>query len=138
MVSGFPYSSVSIGESTLAKVAKGLAPEVTRCVELSTHARHVTEKVSVNHLLRYGRGSCIGPVGESKMKDLIEALTILMKYSDGEVHAPTHCEHDIFLVAGCGIGRETIPDDDAEKLLNLGFHWSSEYDCWASFRFGSC
>jgi hypothetical protein len=24
-----------------------------------------------------------------------------------------------------------------KRLEELGFHWSEEYDCWASFRFGS-
>lgn len=70
------------------------------------------------------------------MKDLIEALTILAKYGDS--YAPTHCEHDVFAVAGIKVGKDTVPADDVVRLNALGFHWSDEYDCWASFRFGSC
>jgi len=72
------------------------------------------------------------------MKDLIEALTILMKYGGADKYAPTHCEHDVFAVAGIGVSLEMVSEADAERLDELGFHWSDEYDCWASFRFGSC
>ncbi len=72
------------------------------------------------------------------MKDLIEALTILMKYGGSDEHAPTHCEHDVFCVAGIGVGEDVPSEDDRKRLDALGFFWSSEYDCWASFRFGSC
>ena len=72
------------------------------------------------------------------MKDLIEALTILMKYGGADTHAPTHCEHDVFAVAGIGVEMGTVSDTDAKRLDELGFHWDSEYECWASFRFGSC
>lgn len=74
------------------------------------------------------------------MKDLIEALTIFLKYApaDKDTYAPTHCEHDIFLVAGMGIEENAVSAEDEKRLEELGFHWDSEYDCWASFRFGSC
>jgi hypothetical protein len=71
------------------------------------------------------------------MKDLIEALSILSKYgTDGEF--PTHCEHDVLLTAGMDIKEGEVSAEDAKRLDALGFHWSTEYDCWASFRFGSC
>lgn len=70
------------------------------------------------------------------MKDLLEALTILAKYADAKYdYAPTHCEHDIFAVT-C-VRREVLNPEDAARLDALGFHWSKEYECWASFRFGS-
>lgn len=73
------------------------------------------------------------------MKDLIEALTILMKYGGADEHAPTHCEHDILYVAGIGVGSEdVVSKEDRKRLETLGFHWDEEVDCWASFRFGSC
>lgn len=67
------------------------------------------------------------------MKKLIEALTIFAKYVDKEY--PTHCEHDVLLVVG--IGKDVISAEDRATLDILGFFWSSEYDCWASFRYGS-
>lgn len=69
------------------------------------------------------------------MKDLIESLTILAKYLD-ETYAPTHCEHDILMVPG--VTKEEVSEEDAKKLDDLGWHYDTEYDCWASFRFGSC
>lgn len=71
------------------------------------------------------------------MKDLIEALTILSKYAN-DSSRPTHCEHDVFYVAGVGIAKDAVSADDAERLEKLGFRWSTESECWASFRFGSC
>jgi hypothetical protein len=72
------------------------------------------------------------------MKDLIEALTILMKYGGADQHAPTHCEHDIFMVAGIDVARDAVSVTDQKRLVQLGFHWNAEFECWASFRFGSC
>lgn len=68
------------------------------------------------------------------MHDLIRALTILSKYVPEGTYSPTHCEHDVLLVPAAD--DETIPE--AAELDALGFHFSTEYNCWASFRFGSC
>jgi len=68
------------------------------------------------------------------MDDLIAALQILGKYQK-ETRWPTHCEHDIFMVTG--VQEEDVPEDEQEKLDELGFLWNEEHDCWASFRFGS-
>lgn len=67
------------------------------------------------------------------MNDLIKALTIFMKYKN-EAY-PTHCEHDILMIMG--VGKKEMSQEDTEEVTKLGFHWSSEYDCWASFKFGS-
>lgn len=67
------------------------------------------------------------------MRDLIEALTIFLKY--GDEYSPTHCEHDVLMVVG--IEQEAVSVKDQTKLNELGFRWSTEYDCWASYRFGS-
>jgi hypothetical protein len=67
------------------------------------------------------------------MSDLIEALTIFRKYADP--HYPTHCEHDIMLVVG--IKEDEVTPEDGARLDALGFFWCDEYECWASFRFGS-
>ena len=54
------------------------------------------------------------------MKDLIEALTILLKYMIDPTHRwPTACEHDILYV--CGIDLSKIPVEDVRKLSKLGF-----------------
>ena len=69
------------------------------------------------------------------MKDLIEALTILMKYGDSQF--PIHCEHDVLIMSGIGVEENAVSVDDAKRLYELGFDWNIEYDCWVSYRFGS-
>lgn len=68
------------------------------------------------------------------MKDLIEALTIFAKYQP-DTYAPTHCEHDVMLVAQ--VSEDEVSAEDRKRLDVLGWHWNGEYACWASFRFGS-
>lgn len=68
------------------------------------------------------------------MKDLIEALTIFLKYTDTQ--RPTHCEHDQLTI--CGVDRSQVSDADDKRLEELGFFWSeSEGGAYISFRFGS-
>jgi hypothetical protein len=67
------------------------------------------------------------------MKDLIKALQIFLKYKNKDY--PTHCEHDVLLVVG--ITEDEVSEEDKTELEKLGFHWDSEYDSWASFRYGS-
>ena len=71
------------------------------------------------------------------MKDLIEALQILLKYDTQESRSPTHCEHDYFYVA---IYYEHVSEEDMERLNVLGFFIDREYggEGFGSFRFGSC
>jgi hypothetical protein len=70
------------------------------------------------------------------MKDLIEALQILLKYANDD-HNPTHCEHDQLYV-GCDIEIEEVSKEDIDKLDELGFFWDEESYGFISFRFGSC
>jgi len=70
------------------------------------------------------------------MKDLIQALTILLKYAN-EDRCPTHCEHDVLYV-GCGITLEMVSEEDLKTLDDLGFIWGEEEEGFISFRFGSC
>lgn len=65
------------------------------------------------------------------MKDLIEALTILLKY--GNPRNPTHCEHDVLTI--CGIDVEKVSAEDVAWLDKLGFFIGEE--AFQSFRFGS-
>ena len=67
------------------------------------------------------------------MKNLIEALTIFLKYKNAEW--PTHCEHDVLFISE--VTKDEVSAEDKEKLETLGFHWSDSYGCWISFRFGS-
>lgn len=67
------------------------------------------------------------------MEDLIKALTIFLKY--GNPYNPTHCEHDVMQVA---IEPGRVSEDDVAELNKLGFIIDEEYDCFMSFRFGSC
>jgi hypothetical protein len=70
------------------------------------------------------------------MKDLIQALQILLKYANDDRN-PTHCEHDQLYI-GCGIELEKVTKEDIDKLDELGFFWDEESEGFISFRFGSC
>ena len=65
------------------------------------------------------------------MKDLIEALTIFLKYADAR--NPTCCEHDEMFIVG--ISEDEVSYEDKVRLDELGFYWSD--GSWASVRFGS-
>ena len=67
------------------------------------------------------------------MKDLIEALQIFLKYKN-ETY-PTSCDHDVMYIMG--ITEDEVSDEDAIKLLHLGFQWSDVDYCWKSVKFGS-
>jgi hypothetical protein len=69
------------------------------------------------------------------MKDLIEALTIFLKY--GNPRNPTHCEHDVLTI--CGINPSDVAAQDAVRLDELGFFVATDEagPCFQSFRFGS-
>lgn len=64
------------------------------------------------------------------MRDLIEALTIFLKY--GNPHYPTNCCHDALWVA---IDAEVVSAEDKVALEALGFFESE--GGFKSFRFGS-
>jgi hypothetical protein len=67
------------------------------------------------------------------MSKLIEALQIFLTYADESY--PTHCSHDVLCIVGI---KENQPSAEHQaRLKELGFFWSDEFDCWASFRFGS-
>jgi len=51
------------------------------------------------------------------MKDLIEALTILLKYGDPSY--PFHCTHETIHVVG--IKSEDVSEEDRNRLDELGF-----------------
>ncbi len=69
------------------------------------------------------------------MKDLIEALTIMLKYGNPE--HPTHCEHDQLTI--CGIDPRKVSKEDKARLKELSFDVTKQYGepQFYSFRFGS-
>ena len=70
------------------------------------------------------------------MKDLIEALTIFMKYSKED--APTCCDAGVLHIMGVDI--DGVSMEDRERLYELGFcvvsDSSGEWG-WGSHRFGT-
>lgn len=66
------------------------------------------------------------------MDELIQALTVFKKYRNEKW--PTHCEHDVLMIMA--VGEKEMSLEDTATVEKLGFHWSSEYDCWASYKFG--
>ena len=68
------------------------------------------------------------------MKDLIEALTILMKYS-GDIYYPTICEHDVLYIVGVDPNEVTL--EDTHRLNELSFSVDPDTGNFYSFRFGS-
>lgn len=69
------------------------------------------------------------------MKDLIEALQILMKYVDPKYEKyPTTCEHDQFFV-NC-VTPDSVSEEDTKRLDELGFVPYEDF-AFVSYRFGS-
>lgn len=66
------------------------------------------------------------------MKDLIEALQIVAKYSD--VKYPTTCEHGVMYVL---VDPFDVPDEEKDKLEELGFSANEEERRFYSRRFGA-
>lgn len=69
----------------------------------------------------------------SKLSNLIEALQIFLKY--GDIAHPTHCEHDVLQVC---VNPKKVSEEDINKLKSLGFIIDEDYDCFKSYRYGSC
>ena len=67
------------------------------------------------------------------MKDLIAALTILLKYGDHE--NPTGCEHDVLYVYD--IDPHKVSQEDLQKLDDLGFHPGDDNEGFTSYKYGS-
>ena len=69
------------------------------------------------------------------MKDLIEALTILLKYGNPEY--PFNCNHDELLITSA-IKPDSVSTADKIRLSILGFDVSEDGDNFYSFKYGSC
>jgi hypothetical protein len=66
------------------------------------------------------------------MKDLLEAITIFVKYSSDDY--PTCCEHDTLYVL---VDPSKVSDADKARLDELGFIAKPEDANFMSFHFGS-
>lgn len=66
------------------------------------------------------------------MKDLIEALTIFLKY--GNPRNPSGCSHDEFRIY---TDPGVVSDEDKVELERLGFNSDEGSECFYSFRYGS-
>ena len=67
------------------------------------------------------------------MSDLIEALTILLRY--GNPRRPTICEHDELTIVDIDPG--TVTPADVARLKELGFFVGEGEECFRSYRYGS-
>ena len=68
------------------------------------------------------------------MRNLIEALTIILKY--GDVPFPTHCEHDTLYITSA-VPPEEFAAEDLSRLDELGILVDEETGGFYSFRYGS-
>ena len=66
------------------------------------------------------------------MNDLIEALTIFAKYTNGEHRIS--CEHELFIV---NVKPATVSDEDTKRLKALSFEPVPAWGWFESTRFGS-
>lgn len=64
--------------------------------------------------------------------DLIEALTILSRYSDAR--CPTHCEYEELYVM---VPFEDVSEADRARLEELSFKEDTHGEYFSSYRFGS-
>lgn len=70
------------------------------------------------------------------MKDLLEAVTIMAKYSYIDEEWPTNCEHDILRFNKIDLLK--VSQEDIKRLEELGFEADTEEGAgFYSFRFGS-
>lgn len=67
------------------------------------------------------------------MSDLIEALTIFLKY--GNPRNPSNCTYDELYIE---ISPKLVSISDIKRLSELSFGPNDDFDGFYSFRFGSC
>lgn len=62
------------------------------------------------------------------MKKVFEGLRILIKY---DPNGSFSTERDKILCGGPN--PDSLPEDEARQLDELGWYWSREYECWSKF-----
>lgn len=68
-------------------------------------------------------------LGKNAYEELAEGLLILNKYP-GRKHIGA--EHDVLYVGDSEV-LEQMSEQDCRTMLLLGWHWSKNVDCWATF-----
>lgn len=68
----------------------------------------------------------------TNISNLIEALTIALKYGDKSY--PLHCEHDCLWLC---VDSTKFSEDDKAKLDEYGFFEDEGDECFKSFGYGS-
>lgn len=63
------------------------------------------------------------------INEVLGGLQILAKYK-GDKHE-VNAEHDI--IYACSIDSTPLTDEETRRLVELGWHVDSEYNCWACF-----
>lgn len=67
--------------------------------------------------------------GKNSLEEIAEGLLLINKHTN----RPSICaEHDV-IYAGDTEVLEKMSEEDCRTMLLLGWHWSSDVDCWASF-----
>ncbi len=65
----------------------------------------------------------------AQMSDIVQGLTILLRYGDGQVAA----EHDQFFAGPNKMGKDDISEEDRKILETLRWYWDEDFDCWRRY-----
>lgn len=68
-------------------------------------------------------------LNKNSYEEIAEGLLILNKYP-GRKHMGA--EHDVLYVGDSEV-LGLMSEEDCRMMLLLGWHWSKDVDCWASF-----
>lgn len=65
------------------------------------------------------------------MKELIEVLTIFMKYQEEGI-TPIGCGYQAVCIMG--VGENDLSEEDKKRVEELKFYWDDEVDCWSTMN----
>jgi len=68
------------------------------------------------------------------MKELVEAFQIFLKYDNPSY--PINCQHDIMRVY-LDVSFDTIDKNDIKRLIEIGFEYDDDFECFQSIKYGS-
>ena len=67
------------------------------------------------------------------IEELLEAIKIFLKYDEGQY--PINADHDIIYFY---VDPNKVCESDHIRLEELGFDVHQEFDCYYSYKYGSC